>query len=140
MYEDIDLVERAMVSIRRRQSRRVLARQQGASGREYDVLDVIESAGGPVTVSDVADALSVDQPRASRLVAAAVEAGLARREADQADGRRALLALTDAGVAALEQVRQGRKAVFQQAMAGWSEAERAEFARLLTRFVGALPG
>ncbi|MFD4429251.1 MarR family transcriptional regulator, partial [Nocardia sp. NPDC058497] len=40
------------------------------------------------TVSTVAAALAVDQPRASKLVAAAVTAGYLRRVADQSDGRR----------------------------------------------------
>jgi DNA-binding MarR family transcriptional regulator len=138
-YKEIAAIERAMVAIRRRQSRRALARLQGAAGPEYDVLDVIEGAGEPVTVSTVAGALSVDQPRASRLVAAAVAAGLVRREADQADGRRAWLVLTEAGAAALEQAHRGRQAAFGAAVADWSDAERAEFARLLTRFVEAMP-
>ncbi|MER6004372.1 MarR family winged helix-turn-helix transcriptional regulator [Nonomuraea angiospora] len=142
MYEDkyISAVERAMVAIRRRQSRRVLARQQGVVGPEYEVLDVIEGGGGSVTVSTVAQALSVDQPRASRLVAAAVAAGLVRREADQADGRKAWLVLTEAGQAALEQAHRARQAAFAAAMEEWPEEDRAEFARLLTRFVEGLSG
>ena len=142
MYEDKEVaaIERAMVAIRRRQSRRVLARTQGAVGPEFDVLDVIEGASEPVTVSTVAQALSVDQPRASRLVAAAVAAGLVRREADQADGRKAWLVLTETGAAALERAHHTRQAAFAAAMAGWTEEERAEFARLLTRFVEAVPG
>ncbi|MEU8320380.1 MarR family winged helix-turn-helix transcriptional regulator [Nonomuraea sp. NPDC048881] len=142
MYEDKEIaaIERAMVAIRRRQSRRALARQHGAAGPEFEVLDVIEAAGGRLTVSAVAEALNVDQPRASRLVTAAVTAGLVRREADQADGRRAWLVLTDAGAAALTQARQARQAAFASATAGWSAAERAEFARLLTRFVQGMPG
>ncbi|MFI7127773.1 MarR family winged helix-turn-helix transcriptional regulator [Nonomuraea sp. NPDC050153] len=142
MYEDkyVAAVERAMVAIRRRQSRRVLARQQGAAGPEYEVLDVIEGAGGSVTVSTVAQALSVDQPRASRLVAAAVAAGLVRREADQADGRKAWLVLTEAGQAALEHARRTRQEAFAAVMEEWPERDRAEFARLLTRFVEGMPG
>ncbi|MFI7640972.1 MarR family winged helix-turn-helix transcriptional regulator [Nonomuraea sp. NPDC049400] len=142
MYEDNEIaaIEQAMIAIRRRQSRRALAKTQGAPGPEFDVLDVLESAAEPVTVSTVAQALSVDQPRASRLVAAAVTAGLIRREADQADGRRAWLVLTEAGRAALEQAHRGRQAAFAAAMEGWSGEERAEFARLLTRFVEGMPG
>lgn len=141
-------VERAMVAIRRRQQRRTLARlarrEQVAAAPDtavHGVLDVVEeaeSAGRAATVSSVAAALGVDQPRASRLVAAAVDAGLVRRLADQADGRRALLALTAPGRDQAERVHRFRRAVFAEAMANWSDAERAEFARLLTRFVAAL--
>src|SRR4051794_5379766 len=89
-------IERAMVTIRRRQARRVIARQEGATSALFDVVDVVE-AGERVTVTDVAAVLGVAQPRASKLVAGAVDAGLVRREADQRDGRRAFLALTVAG-------------------------------------------
>lgn len=136
---DVEAIERAMVAVRRRQSRRALARLHGLSGQGFDVLDVIEASGSPVTVSSVAQALGVDQPRASRLVAAAVAAGLVRRAADQADGRRSVLLMTDAGRAAVERAHGTRREVFAEAMTGWTDAERAEFARLLTRFVAALP-
>ncbi|MEU4570921.1 MarR family winged helix-turn-helix transcriptional regulator [Nonomuraea sp. ATR24] len=135
----VERVEQAMVTIRRRQRRRALARLAGVTGQAFDVLDAIDGAG-PATVSTVAQALGVDQPRASKLVAAAVEAGWVHRRADQADGRRSVLVLTDAGQAAVEEARRSRQAVFAGAMAGWSEAERTEFARLLTRFVDGLPG
>ena len=151
-------VERAMVAIRRSQNRRTLARlaaaRQGArpgdgrgtaaggAGRaSVDVLDVIEEAeetGGRATVTSVAAALNIDQPRASKLVAAAVAAGLVRREADQADGRRALLVRTPAGRRLSAQVHAFRRQVFGEAMAGWPAADRAEFARLLSRFVESL--
>jgi DNA-binding MarR family transcriptional regulator len=151
----VEAVERAMVAIRRRQSRRALARlagrRQGGAGAgggtapagssAFDVLDAIEAAeeaGGPVGVSGIAAGLDVDQPRASKLVAAAVAAGLVRRVADQADGRRALLVRTESGRALTEEVHRFRRGVFAAAMADWTDAERAELGRLLTRFVEGL--
>jgi DNA-binding MarR family transcriptional regulator len=107
-------VEAAMVTVRRRQSRRVLAREAGESPTEdaaQQVLDAVEASPVPLGVTGVGSALGVDQPRASKLAAAAVDAGLLR-VADQADGRRSHLALTAEG--------------------------RATFADLLTRFVAAL--
>lgn len=147
-----------MVAIRRSQNRRTLARlataRQGgrpggwrgtaadsAAGASADVLDIIEEAeetGGRATVTSVAAALNIDQPRASKLVAAAVGAGLVRREADQADGRRALLVRTPAGRRLSAQAHAFRRQVFGKAMAGWPAADRAEFARLLSRFVESL--
>lgn len=132
-------VERAMVEIRRRQRRRALAR--GAVGPHVDVLDVVEAAeeaGEPVTVSAVAAALGVDQPRASKLVAAAVAEGWVRREADQADGRKAYLVRTDAGRELSDVIHERRQEAFDRAMDGWTDAEREAFASLLTRFVGGL--
>jgi DNA-binding MarR family transcriptional regulator len=157
--EDTEAVERAMVAIRRRQSRRTLARlaaarqdarpgrrrgttaAASARGAGAEVLDVIEEAeesGQRATVTSVASALGIDQPRASKLVAAAVAEGLVRREADQADGRRALLVRTPAGRRLSAEVHAFRRQVFGEAMAGWPAADRGEFARLLTRFVESL--
>ena len=105
------------------------------------MLDVIEEAeehDQPATVTSVATALSVDQPRASKLVAAAVAAGLVRREADQADGRRALLVRTPAGRRRSAEIHAFRQEVIGAAVADWPPTERAELARLLTKFVNAM--
>ena len=140
-------VDRAMVAIRRRQSRRVLAesvRQQGFSANliaTAELLDDIEEAdalGLDRTVTGIAGRLRMDQPRVSRLVAAGIDNGLLRRLADQRDGRRSLLALTEAGDEVLAGIRRNRQFQFEQAMADWSDDERATFADLLTRFVAAL--
>jgi hypothetical protein len=80
-----EAVERAMVALRRSQSRRTLARlaarrhgsradgpAAAAGGAACDVLDVIEAgeeAGRAATVTSVAAVLNIDQPRASKLAA-----------------------------------------------------------------------
>jgi DNA-binding MarR family transcriptional regulator len=140
-------VERAMVAIRRRQQRRTLAgRALGEDGGRAvaaitEVLDVVEeneTIGRPTTVTELARSLGVDQPRATKLVNLAAEAGQLRRADDPADGRRSLLHLTPAGRAHLAQVHEFRRSVFAAAMAGWTEDERAAFADLITRFVAGL--
>lgn len=98
------------------------------------MVEAAEEAGEAVGVRGVADALRVDQPRASRLVTAAVEAGWVRRGADQTDGRRAPLAVTPAGRVALDQAHALRRSVVERVTVDWSEGERAEFARLFARF------
>jgi DNA-binding MarR family transcriptional regulator len=135
-------IESAMVAIRRRQTRRALSR--GFSEVDpalFDVVDAVEEGEQQhrdVTVTDVAAALDVAQPRASKLVANAVEAGLIRREADQRDGRRGLLLRTVAGRELSERVHASRRGRFARATADWSAAERATFAQLLGRFVDGL--
>lgn len=139
---DVARIERAMVTMRRSVTRRTLSRLSGeggpaGGGPAFDVLDVVEAAeeaGEAVGVRGVADALRVDQPRASRLVTAAVEAGWVRRGADQTDGRRAPLAVTPAGRVALDQAHALRRSVVERVTVDWSEGERAEFARLFARF------
>jgi DNA-binding MarR family transcriptional regulator len=141
-------VELAMVRIRRRQHRRVLAGlalgQDGSRASRTaitEVLDIVEedeATGAQTTVTELGRRLDVDQPRASKLVNLAVEAGLLERDVDPGDARRTVLRLTPAGQAHLEQVHQFRRSVFAAAMQSWSDAERETFAHLLTRFVTAL--
>lgn len=142
--EDVAAVERALVRIRRLQQRRTLARiSEQRTGTRVDptltaVVDAVEqhaALGSPCTVSSIAEALAVDQPRASRLVARAVEEGLVARTPDQSDGRRLLLALTASGAGHAARVHRFRQAVAAEAMADWSPRQAATFARLLTRFV-----
>ncbi|MEU1544415.1 MarR family winged helix-turn-helix transcriptional regulator [Nocardia sp. NPDC005745] len=129
-------VEAAMVRIRRRQTRGALS--DGAIPvAVFRVLDAVAD-GSADTVGALAPALGVDQPRASRLVAQAVSAGLLERVADQRDGRRSVLRLTAAGNRAVTEARKGRRTTMAAAMADWTPAERADFARLLERFVDAM--
>ncbi len=136
---DIETIERSMIALRRSQRRRTLARLSGAPpDATVEVIDVIEAAelaGEPATVSTVADALNIDQPRASKLVAAAVEAGLVERRADQADGRRSFLARTPAGVEVTEQVHGFRRRLISSALSWWDKSDISDFARLLDRFI-----
>ncbi|GAA2630615.1 MarR family winged helix-turn-helix transcriptional regulator [Dactylosporangium fulvum] len=143
--EALAAVESAMVAIRRRQTRRALARggglPDGVDLAVFDVVDAVEAAeasGGRATVTDIAAALDVAQPRASKLVAATVDAGLIRREADQSDGRRAFLVRSVAGRELSDRVHAARRSRFADATAGWTATERATFALLLTRFVDGL--
>ncbi|WP_370414946.1 MarR family winged helix-turn-helix transcriptional regulator [Streptomyces fradiae] len=135
-------VERAMVAIRRSQTRRSLGRlaPPDGEGRPVDptlfgVLDAVEERDGACSVSDVAAALGVDQPRASRLVLRAAEEGWLTRAPDPGDARRTLLALTPEGRDRLDRTHRLREEVFARAMADWPAADRVEFARLLTAFV-----
>ncbi|GAA4638066.1 MarR family winged helix-turn-helix transcriptional regulator [Actinoallomurus vinaceus] len=139
--EALVAVERAMVAIRRSQTRRAMSRLgRDVEGVAFDptvfgVLDAIEGMGRSCTVTEVAAALDVDQPRASRLVSRAVDAGLLVRLADQRDGRRTPVALTDLAREGLDRMHRFRQETFARAMAGWSDDDRAAFARLLTSFV-----
>src|SRR5256885_17121504 len=90
-------VERAMIAIRRSQQRRALsrigkARGRGAHDPVHELLDVVEELterGEPSTGTALSAPMGVDQARASRLVARAVEQGPPPPEADQRAGRRA---------------------------------------------------
>jgi DNA-binding MarR family transcriptional regulator len=147
--EDVAAIERAMVAIRRAQTRRALARLSARrnvrSGRHgslpdavfelLDIVDAVTTRGGAPTVTEAATALGVDQPRASRLTAQALDAGLLRRGVDQADGRRSPLMLTPSGRGALDRIHGFRRQVIAEATADWDSEDRTALAQLLTRFV-----
>ncbi|GAA0227243.1 MarR family transcriptional regulator [Actinomadura nitritigenes] len=145
--EALDAVERNMVKLRRGMSRQRLGR---AAIRDHNlpvdvqvlhVVDVVdEGPDGPgqeMSVGLVATRLGVDASRGSRIVAEAVKSGYVRRVASQEDGRRIHLELTPAGRSVVAATRRTRQEHFAKAMRDWSDGERAEFARLLARFVDA---
>lgn len=103
------------------------------------LLDALAGAEHPLTVSEAAEAVGVDQPRASRLVQQGVELGLVRREPDPEDARRIRIALTDAGTALVRGFRGERRDAVRSALEGFTDAERAELARLLDKLADAWP-
>lgn len=160
-HDPIALIEHALMTMRRDQQARRLHRHGpggpgGLHGRHggpkhgihgpdrslggaarFRMLDALKS--GARTVSELADATGVDQPRASRLVADAAERGLVRRGVDPNDARRAVIELTDAGRSHLTDAHQTRRAAVESALGGFSADETAQFAALLHRFVAAWP-
>ncbi|GAA5145805.1 hypothetical protein GCM10025768_03540 [Microbacterium pseudoresistens] len=86
-----------------------------------------------LSVSALAEAIGVDQPRASRLVQQGVERGWVRREADPDDARRTRIVLTDDGRRLFRSVRGERREALGAALEALTEAEQAELARLLTK-------
>jgi DNA-binding MarR family transcriptional regulator len=148
--EALDAVERNMVKLRRGMSRQRLGR---AAIRDHNlpvdvqvlhVVDVVDEGpddpGQEMSVGLVATRLGVDASRGSRIVAEAVKSGYVRRVASQEDGRRIHLELTPAGRSVVEATRRTRQEHFAKAMRDWSDTERAEFARLLARFVNGYEG
>lgn len=98
------------------------------------MLATLEAGDRAMSVTELAEAIGVDQPRASRLVQAAVGDGLVAREADPDDARRTRVRLTDAGRAAVRAAGAGRRRAIEAALDGFTDEERAQFAELLARF------
>ncbi len=119
-------------------------RPDGSLGRaaRFRMLDVLEAAerdGTTYSISTLAPAIGVDQPRASRLVQEAVDRGLVSRVTDPADARRTLIQLTAAGRKQIGEVRTHRRSAVEQALATFTPQEAREFADLFARFVRAWP-
>lgn len=105
----------------------------------FRLLEALARASGPLSVSELGEAIGVDQPRASRLVQQSVEMGLVRREADPEDARRTRIALTTDGERLVRGFLGQRTDAVASALANFTDAERAELARLLTKLADAWP-
>ena len=93
----------------------------------------LAAAEHPMSVSDIAGEVGVDQPRASRLVAQGVDLGMLRREADPEDARRTRIGLTHEGEQAAAQLRAAHGDVVAAALGGFSDDEKQQLAHLLTK-------
>src|SRR3954454_2485263 len=85
---------------------------------------------GPMRVTDLAEVKQADPSTISRQVAQLVKAGLARREADQVDGRASRLAITAEGLAACQRLHEARVALLSEALGDWPAERIATFADL----------
>ncbi|RDG38189.1 MarR family winged helix-turn-helix transcriptional regulator [Streptomyces corynorhini] len=123
-----DQVGPALSRLRRRTSggRRDLTRNL--------VLNVVADAPGEMTVGGIAAEMGVTQPVASRTIAACITDGLLRRAVSQADGRRTVLELTQAGKAERRRFASEQRETFEQITAAWEPAERTQFAQFLIRY------
>jgi DNA-binding MarR family transcriptional regulator len=89
---------------------------------------------GPMRVTDLAEVKGADSSTISRQVAQLVKAGLARREADPADGRASRLAVTQEGLAACLQLKEARNALISDALSDWPAERVRAFADLFHEF------
>jgi DNA-binding MarR family transcriptional regulator len=106
---------------------------------DLDILAALEGCAthsGEATVGFIAERLSVDPSRASRIVADAVDKGIVRRVASQSDARRIGLELTETGRAHAQAIRRYKWKVFADALGQWPEEDLVTFARLFQRFNG----
>lgn len=88
---------------------------------------------GPQRLGSFATAFGLDPSTITRQVQALERAGMATRSTDDADRRASILALTDEGREVLDRTRAHRRQAFADALADWSEQDRAELARLLAK-------
>jgi len=89
---------------------------------------------GPMRVTDLAEIKQADASTVSRQAAQLVKAGLARREADPADGRVSRLAITESGLAACQQLHEARHALLSQVLSDWPPERVDTFAGLFAEF------
>jgi DNA-binding MarR family transcriptional regulator len=121
--------------------RRSKARLLAAAGNDVESATLLllhtVQAEGPMRASALAASVLADLSTVSRQVTVLVGRGLLERRADQADGRASLLAVTDAGRAAIAEHERSRRVFFDEVLTGWSAEELHQFAQQLERFTAA---
>ena len=97
----------------------------------YVLLDRLDD--GPRSAAQLVTDLHLEQSTISRQLAAASRQGLVDRAADPEGGRAGLIALTERGRSALAEERTSRAERVRTLLAEWSETDRGELARLITK-------
>ena len=91
------------------------------------------SVDGAAQIGAVAQELGLDRSNASRMLAAAVSAGLVTKTVSPQDARRTELAMTGAGKDLLGAARAWQEQTFVQLTAHWPAADARRFATYLMR-------
>jgi DNA-binding MarR family transcriptional regulator len=115
-----------------------LAREEGLTMQQWELLMRLRHAPAPLDQRALGCAMAVTPPTVTALVDAAEERGLVRREPHPQDRRRRLVALTDAGQAALTRAPHLGREVGRRMTRGFTDEERALLADLLERCAGNL--
>ncbi len=98
------------------------------------LLNVIYDAPDGITVGEVAVEMGYLQSAASRLISACIAEGLVRRAADQSDGRRTVLELTEDGENERRRYATAQRRAYEEITHDWSTEDRLQFARLALRY------
>jgi DNA-binding MarR family transcriptional regulator len=105
------------------------------------VLEAIDACtmNGSAAIGDVAVELGLDRSNASRMLAAAVAAGLVTKTVSPADGRRTELRATASGSELLASARAWQRETFTQLVADWPVDDARRFAGYLERLAAQPP-
>ncbi|WP_077222166.1 MarR family winged helix-turn-helix transcriptional regulator [Rathayibacter sp. VKM Ac-2630] len=103
----------------------------GLTRGEFDVLTTLRRAGEPRSPSALRTIGLASAPAITKRLHALEKRGLVVRSANPADGRGALIALTEGGVELIDRAFPEVLAVERELLAGVSSAQRAEAARAL---------
>jgi DNA-binding MarR family transcriptional regulator len=139
---DSTSVEEAVMVVLARLGRRMRARLPGEELDFYAIL-LLKALrhGGPMRLSELAQALEVDASTVSRQVRHLEDRGLLERTTDPDDGRASQVALSPQGRGRLEQGARKRREYLAALMTDWPPEDREDLRRLLTRLADRLePG
>lgn len=96
-------------------------------------LSMLERAGGPLRMAELAEVLRVVPRSATGVVEGLEELGLVRRETDPADRRSVLVSLTDAGRGTLDELAEARRQTAEDLFGALEPADQRRLLALLAR-------
>ena len=111
-----------------------LALERSAYPLLNQILELQTRSGAGSRLSDVAAGLDVAVPTVSRQVRQLEDLGLVIRDQDPIDGRAILLEVTDAGLVALQRMREEWRKTVAEILEPWPEKDREILGELLERF------
>ncbi|WP_405557902.1 MarR family winged helix-turn-helix transcriptional regulator [Streptomyces sp. NBC_01171] len=119
---------------------RLTERAAEAAGLALDrpavgVLMTLHMADRPLRIGEIADRMQVVGPHVTRQVQGLERRGLVHRVADPHDRRASLIEPTSEGTEAANRYAASLVGWFSEAIADWSDEERADLGRLLGRLV-----
>lgn len=115
------------------------AREIGVTRPQWQVLSVLRRHEG-IRQAGLAEILEVEPITAARMIDRMQEAGMVERRADRADRRAWNLHLTDRGSEMIERLQPLAIETSDTAMAGVSEADKAQLLTTLETILGNLTG
>jgi len=99
------------------------------------ILGLVRKAEQPLSVKELAEAMQVEGPHATRQVQRLVARGLVEKTVDTEDRRVARLALTPEGAELIDRYHAVIKSWMREAVAGWPADDRRQVCTLITRWV-----
>lgn len=105
----------------------------GLTPGQSRALAVLDRAGRPMRMAELAEALRVVPRSATGVVAGLAEVGLVRRATDPANRRSVLVSLTETGRGTLDELAEARRQTAQELFGALTADEQRRLLDLLTR-------
>ncbi|MFI5427421.1 MarR family winged helix-turn-helix transcriptional regulator [Aeromicrobium sp. UC242_57] len=139
MQSDARTAEDAILQLSLAVGRRLRARLDGdpVEWSQATLLFTLKRRGA-LRLGDLAESMRLDASTVSRHVQQLADRELISREPDPVDGRACILAITDAGRAALTTTFDHRRSILTEALADWDDTERERLRDDLVRLNGSL--
>lgn len=112
-----------------------VARSEGVDiGNPSIVVITLVANGGPQRPSALSDALVTGASNVSKILSRLERDGLVERRADPLDARASLVHLTERGDDVARALVRAGDRLIDDLLADWTEADRSDFTRLMTKF------